>query len=245
MDLLSELQTLNMGGEYSPGARLLLSPMPKVQHRRQSVTLRPSGSKCTRQVFHDNSRDTMVIDTLAGIIRMGGGSGIHEIIQERLAAVPEWEGFSAEVVLDRDPVRGYADGIYWHNNQKYILEIKTIKAFAWEHLKAPYDDHLWQASMYVWAARADKAHIMYFPREVFNKTAFEQPLKEFFIEPNLEDVERRLAMAKKALQSFKVPPAYDLVNDRPIMDPGNEPVCRWCAARSLCLKGWGGRNAQP
>jgi hypothetical protein len=103
------------------------------------------------------------------------GHGVHERIQFYLEDAGILIQAEAPVVHSKYEICGSADGILELNNEKYVLEIKSINLWGFERLYNPKPEHILQANIYMFCLKIYKAILLY---ECKNN----QELREFPIE---------------------------------------------------------------
>lgn len=90
------------------------------------------------------------------------------------------------------------DIIVEYNNEKYIIENKSINKISFLELKEPLQAHIFQLSFYIYIAKkyyqgfASKGYLVYIPKEYVSP-----PLKIFEVVSN-EDFEKKVASFIKA-----------------------------------------------
>lgn len=121
------------------------------------------------------------------------GKTDKEIYIEQQQALLNWEYVEPHMVIMDSGLKisGYTDGILNIDNEKYILEAKSInsRGFTMDLKKGPKEEHVFQAQLYMSGFRVDKAIIWYINKDT-------QEPKEFLIR---RDESYRNSAIRKAL----------------------------------------------
>lgn len=91
-------------------------------------------------------------DTAAGYKLMRRGTAIHEIVQEYLQGVGVLKKEDTEKVIKDDEYlfSGHCDGVLTFDDEKVLLEIKTINSEGFKNITQPKEDHFYQGQAYTY-----------------------------------------------------------------------------------------------
>lgn len=171
---------------------------------RAKVSFHPSSLKddCPRKLFYEMSEippsdpDARVIDPLTQRI-FDTGTWWHTYVQGILKRAGVLVQMEVPVVSEELRISGSADGKLLLDRLEYLLEIKTINAWAFQKLVRPKPEHIYQASLY--------ANILGIAKIVFlyiNKNTSE--IKEFIIDTSMSDVKDAKRKIKEVLTAVEV-----------------------------------------
>lgn len=192
------------------------------------------------------------------------GNRYHEEIQE---ALRKRYGAEVEVTVSYRSagvdMSGSADAVYTHEGVKIIVEIKSMKAFAFDlcvngnrfdnYGPGPKKEHLMQAGIYAMAPGidADALHMVYVNKDTGEMAEWVLSVHEpiFHLGPDVTTVTlmardelARLSQVRDEVVSGIMParvvPGYGLVNHMPPdVDSKHKPWnCRYCNYRDACAE---------
>lgn len=185
---------------------ILEENFPEIESKSARVDrLSPSRiTKCPRGAFMDSLGYGEPID-FSSRINLSFGTMRHEAIQKifERKGILEYTEFHAS--MDDPPIHGYIDGIL-NTTPKKILEIKTTgKTLA--QLDAPLEDHIDQATIYMYMTGIRYAIFLYETKNEKNKKTGD-PWKQFEVEYEEERAKKLLGKARylmKCLENKTLP----------------------------------------
>lgn len=185
------------------------------------------------------------------------GRSFHESIQAALVAEL---GAECEVAVSyKDEgldLSGHADGVYTHDGEKVLVEIKSVAAYGWNLAVSgnryegpgPKAEHLTQAGLYALApqVQAHAVHMIYVNKDKGTVAEWvigvDEPLPHLNGETVrwlAEDEKARMADILDALSIGAVPardiPGFGVVDNPPPRGSKGQPwSCRYCGHQPTC-----------
>lgn len=213
-------------------------------------TYKPSSiGGCIRNIFYQMTSaelDGTPTDYM-GIGIGESGTDRHEKLQNYVMKMKEqgfdWEWVDVAKYLQEHPVDGtvvmkqtgnetkchsniynlrfMCDGIIKHDDEYYILEIKTESTYKFDNHDSPFQAHKMQAACYSLALGIEQVIFLYENRDILQKKAFLVEVTDDM----LDEVIDKIAECNEYISSDIVPPKSDLPKD-----------CQYCKYKRQCRR---------
>ena len=189
--------------------------------RKQTRFYVTDAGKCHRYIFF-KFKQAPHPELEPRILRLfDHGNYIHRLIVKALEDQGVLEGEEVNIP-HQELIAGRADALLKINDQRYILDIKSINRGGFQALKEPKKDHIHQVQLYLHFFKIPKGVLLYVNKDT-------QELKEFQF-----DYDRKLCQKLLSdLEVLKKEIDEDLVPARLATWP-SDSQCRYCPYRDVC-----------
>jgi len=189
--------------------------------RKQNYFYVTDAGRCHRYIFF-KFKQAPRRKMEARILRLfDHGNYIHRLIIKALEGKGVLLGEEVNIPPS-DFIHGRADAILSIDNEKYILDIKSINSFKFGSLKNPSEEYINQLQLYLHFFKIKKGVILYVNKDT-------QALKEFFLDYDaakcnwlLDDLKEIKKEIEKKIVSSRLPGW-----------PSNSQ-CRYCPFKEVC-----------
>ena len=196
-----------------------------------SVVLPPSDRKCHRGLwyrYYGYEKKERKAGTKLMFLQ---GDRLHEMAAELLnAGLTNWEVVNIEKPVSIDGITGRYDCKLYNptKDEEMIVDFKTVRGNAFNYLNEPKASHKLQVRTYMAATGIQNGAVIYIDREGSHFA------RQFFINPNLNQVEKGINLAKNIIKKDKKPSKM-LPKIRINQNKGNNSVvaelpwqCQYC-----------------
>jgi CRISPR/Cas system-associated exonuclease Cas4 (RecB family) len=149
------------------------------------------------------------------------GNYIHRLIIKALSEQGVLEGEEVNIP-PQEIISGRADALLKIDNQRYVLDIKSINRNGFQVLKEPKKDHQNQLQLYLHFFQIKKGILLYVNKDTQALKEFSLPYDSKLSKSLLDD----LFILRKEIDQ-------DLIPARLPNWPGN-PQCRYCPYKDIC-----------
>lgn len=179
--------------------------------------------KCSRAIYYDfikAPKEDFSIETLRKFLT---GNVIHEKLQKILKDTGILISEEQATPQNEFNIHGRCDAIIKLNNQKQVLEIKSIASYGYRQLKEAKDDHILQLQVYLHFFKIKSGYLLY-----ENKDSSDLKVFEIKYDFNLaKKVIKKFSNIQTALEKKEVP-------EREFEKSAWQ--CRYCNFQKHCWK---------
>ena len=189
--------------------------------RKQNYFYVTDAGRCHRYIFF-KFKQAPQRKMEARILRLfDHGNYIHRLIIKALDGQGVLLGEEVNIPPS-DIVHGRADAILSIDNEKYVLDIKSINSFKFGSLTSPSEEYINQLQLYLHFFGIKKGVILYVNKDT-------QALKEFFLDYDASKCDWLLNDLKEIKKEIK----EKIVSSRLPGWPANSQ-CRYCPFKEVC-----------